>query len=47
MHESKNGVKENKIAETKLSQSAKGERTWERDCSLFRSVHYLYRIDLL
>ena len=35
MHESKNGVKENKTAETKLSQSAKGERTWEWDFSLF------------
>ena len=29
MHESKNEVKENTIIETKLSQSAKGERTWE------------------
>ena len=30
MHaESKNEVTENTIAETKLSQSAKGERTWE------------------
>ena len=46
MHESKNGVKENTITETKLSQSAKGERTWERDCSLL-GVHNLHRIDLL
>ena len=29
MHESEIEVKENTIAETKLSQSAKGERTWE------------------
>ena len=46
MYESKNGVKENKITETKLCQSAKGERTWERDCCLL-SVHYLHRTDLL